>query len=111
MYIYICINQFYDHVYITYNTYTCTVIDYHIPKTTSNSDQEKLGARKLLADVDQIQDVLRYVVCWSDKKGQFMVYSWELMGFHENCIGCFTSNETWLGNPRGMEGNGKNAYK
>jgi hypothetical protein len=59
MYIYICINQFYDHVYITYNTYTCTVIDCHIPKTTSNCDQEKFGARKLLADVDQIQDVLR----------------------------------------------------
>ena len=52
-------NQFYDHVYITYNAYTCTEIDYHIPETTINSDQEKFGARKLLADVDQIQDVLR----------------------------------------------------
>ena len=59
----------YNHIYIinhhnqsytyTYITQTCTVIDYHIPKTTNDSDQEILGARKLLANVDQIQDVLQ----------------------------------------------------
>ena len=55
--LYIYHNQSCDSVYITY---TCTVIDYHtLPKTTNDSDQEILGARKLLANVDQIQDVLR----------------------------------------------------